>query len=74
MFFGHFLTSLDDGGDVLFRRVAHKLQGQVYLVGFYIINILLVLKVFLQSLNHSWKFRAAWDGDSEEGSFRSHNS
>ena len=72
VFFRHFLTGLDDGWDVLSRGVADKLQCQMDLVGFHIIDILLVLEVFLQSFDHGRKLRAAWDRDSEEGSFGVH--
>ena len=72
VFFGHFLTGLDDVRDVLSRGVADKLQGEVYLVGLHIVDILLVLEVFLQSIDHGRKLRAAWDRDGEEGSFGVH--
>lgn len=63
VFFRHFLTGLDDSWDVLSRGVADKLQSQMDLVGFHIVDILLMLEVFLQSFDHGRKLRAAWDGD-----------
>ena len=72
VFFGHFLASLNYSGDVFSRGVADKLQGQMDLVGFHIIDILLMLKAFLQSFDHGRKLRAAWNGDGEEGSFCVH--
>jgi len=74
VFFRHFLTGLDDGRDVLSRGVADKLQSKMDLVGFHIVDILLMLEVFLQPFDHGRKLRAAWDGDGEEGSFRVHYS
>ena len=74
VFFRHFLTGLDDVGDILCWGIADKLQGQMDLVGFHIVDILLMLKVFLQSIDHGRKFRAAWDGNGEEGSFCVHYS
>jgi len=41
--FCYLLTGLDDVGNVLCRGIADKLQGQVYLVGLHIVDILLVL-------------------------------
>ena len=71
--FCYFLASLDNGWDVLCWGVADKLQGQMYLIGFHIVDILFMLKVFLQSFDHGRKLRAAWDGDGEEGSFGVHS-
>ena len=72
MLFGHFLTSLDDGWNILFGCIAHKLQSQMYLIGFHIIDILLMLKVLLQLLNERREFRATRNGNGKEGSFGFH--
>ena len=61
--FSHLLTSLDDGWNIVDRRAAEKFQRHVYLIGLHIVDILLVLKVFLQSFHHGWKFCPARNGD-----------
>ena len=72
MLFGHLLASLDDGGDVVFGCLAQEFQRQMYLVGFHIVDIMLVLKVFLQFFHHGRKLRAAWDGNGQKGAFGFH--
>ncbi len=72
VFFGYFLASLNDSGDIFCRGIANKFQSQVYLVGFHIVDILLVLEVFLKSFDQGRKLRAARDGNGQESSFRVH--
>ena len=70
--FGHLLASLDDGRDVVFWCLAQKLQRQMYLVGFHIVDIMLMLKVFLQLFHHGGKLRATWDGNGQKSAFGFH--
>ena len=65
---GSYYDPGDDGGNIVDRRATEEFQRHVYLIGFHIVDILLVLKVFLQSFHHGWKLGAARDGNGKEGS------
>lgn len=61
--FRHFLTSLNDGGNIIDGCAAEELQRHMYLIGLHIVDKLLMLKVPLQSFYHGWKFSSARNGD-----------
>ena len=70
---GHFLARLDNGWDVFNGRATEEFQCEVYLIGFHIVDITLMLKVFLQFFNECRKFSPARDGNGQEGAFGVHN-
>ena len=61
--FGHLPTSLVDGGNVQVLGLSDEFQGEVYLVGFHIVDITLMLKVLFQFFHKRRKLGSAWDGD-----------
>lgn len=62
---GHLLAGFYDLGNVLVWGVAHKLQGEVYLVGFAPVDVTtFVLQVSLETLCECGKLCPAVDGNS----------
>ena len=60
----HLLASLDDLGDVLIGRIAHKFQGKMYLIGLAPVDVAaLVFQIALETLYQGGIFVTYRDGD-----------